>query len=291
MKKVLFIDRDGVLLHEPEDEQVDTIGKVVFPNRMFSKLSDIAAKLDYELVMVTNQDGLGTESYPETDFWPYHELLLRSLRGEGVVFSEVLIDRSFAADNSPYRKPNTGLLTKYIQGDYDLANSFVIGDRWSDMQLASNLGAQGIWIHPRVTDKPGDWRDSIVCKAQSWSDVHKYLFAIDRRAKAIRSTSETRIDASINLDGSGTAEISTGLHFLDHMLDQIARHGSIDLFVDTVGDLEVDEHHTVEDTSIVLGQLFQDALGKKAGITRYGYALPMDDCQAQVQVATMNIIK
>jgi len=282
MKKVLFIDRDGVLMHEPANEQVDAIEKVVFPNGMFSRLAEIASKLDYELVMVTNQDGLGTESYPETDFWPYHELLLRSLRGEDVVFSEILIDRSFVADNSPYRKPNTGLLTKYLEGDYDLANSFVIGDRWSDMQLAANLGSQGIWIHPRETDKEGEWRNAIAFKARSWAEVHKYLFTIDRKARALRSTSETATDARINLDGAGTAEISTGLHFLDHMLDQIAKHGSLDLFVSTNGDLEVDEHHTIEDTAIVLGQLFKDALGKKAGITRYGYALPMDDCEAQV---------
>jgi len=249
MKKVLFIDRDGVLMHEPANEQVDAIEKVVFPNGMFSRLAEIASKLDYELVMVTNQDGLGTESYPETDFWPYHELLLRSLRGEDVVFSEILIDRSFVADNSPYRKPNTGLLTKYLEGDYDLANSFVIGDRWSDMQLAANLGSQGIWIHPRETDKEGEWRNAIAFKARSWAEVHKYLFTIDRKARALRSTSETATDARINLDGAGTAEISTGLHFLDHMLDQIAKHGSF---------------------------------GKKAGITRYGYALPMDDCEAQV---------
>ena len=240
MKKVLFIDRDGILLEEPADEQVDSLDKVKFPKGMFSALSKIVQTLDYELVMVTNQDGLGTESYPETDFWPYQELLIRSLAGEGIEFDEICIDRSFARDNSKYRKPETGLLTKYMNGKYDLDNSYVIGDRWSDMQLAKNLGCKGIWLHPRENKKEGDWRDSIALKSWSWTDVCEYLVKADRRAMAIRNTSETNISACINLDGSGIAEINTGLSFFDHMLDQIARHGSLDLAVKVKGDLEVD---------------------------------------------------
>ncbi len=282
MKKVLFIDRDGVLLEEPLDEQVDSLDKVKFPKGMFSALSKIVKSLDYELVMVTNQDGLGTSSYPESDFWPYQELLIRSLAGEGIAFDEICIDRSFAADKSKYRKPETGLLTKYMTGNYDLENSFVIGDRWSDMQLASNLSCKGIWLHPRENDKDGDWRASVVLKTTNWLDVYDHLIKEDRKAKAIRSTSETNISASINLDGSGIGEIKTGLSFFDHMLDQIARHGSLDLAVEVKGDLEVDEHHTIEDTAIALGEIFNKALAKKAGITRYGYAIPMDDCKAQV---------
>ena len=273
MKKVLFIDRDGILLEEPQDEQVDSLEKVKFPAGMFSALSKIAQSLDYELVMVTNQDGLGTDSYPESDFWPYQE---------GVAFDEICIDRSFAKDNSKYRKPNTGLLTKYLSGKYDLANSYVIGDRWSDMQLAANMGCKGIWLHPRETNKPGNWKDAIVLKANSWSLVLDYLLKADRKATSIRNTSETGISAGINLDGTGAAEINTGLSFFDHMLDQIAKHGSLDVDIEVKGDLEVDEHHTIEDTAIALGDLFHKALAKKAGITRYGYAVPMDDCQAQV---------
>ena len=282
MKKVLFIDRDGILLEEPADEQVDQLDKVRFLPGMFTFLGEIVRKLDYSLVMVTNQDGLGTASYPENQFWPYHELLIRSLRGEGIEFDEIFIDRSFAKDNSPYRKPNTGLLTKYIEGDYDLENSYVIGDRWSDMQLAANLKCKGIWLNKRAVEKPGNWRESIVCDVDNWEGVFKFLMRADRKSKALRTTYETSIRASINLDGNGTAEISSGVNFLDHMLDQISKHGSVDLFIDAQGDLEIDEHHTIEDLAIVLGRLFREALGKKAGIARYGFALPMDDCEAQV---------
>lgn len=282
MKKVLFIDRDGILLEEPVDEQVDSLDKVKFPKGMFSALSKIVRLHDYELVMVTNQDGLGTDSYPESDFWPYQELLIRSLAGEGVEFDDICIDRSFAKDNSKYRKPETGLLTKYMNGKYDLENSYVIGDRWSDMQLAANLGCNGIWLNYRENDKEGAWRDSVVLKSNDWAIVYDYLVKADRKAVATRNTSETKINASINLDGSGIAEITTGLSFFDHMLDQIARHGSLDLAVEVNGDLEVDEHHTIEDTAIALGEIFNKALAKKAGITRYGYAIPMDDCKAQV---------
>ena len=282
MKKILFIDRDGILLEEPADEQVDSLSKVKFPKGMFSALSKVVHSLDYKLVMVTNQDGLGTDSYPESDFWPYQELLIRSLAGEGVEFDEICIDRSFEKDNSKYRKPETGLLTKYLNGKYDLENSFVIGDRWSDMQLASNLGCKGIWLHPRENNKEGVWRNAIVLKSENWEEVYTYLIKVDRKATSVRNTNETKISASINLDGSGVAEIKTGLSFFNHMLDQIARHGDIDLTVNVNGDLEVDEHHTIEDTAIALGEIFNNVLAKKAGITRYGYALPMDDCKAQV---------
>jgi len=282
MKKVLFIDRDGILLEEPDDEQVDSLDKVKFPDGMFSSLGKIAQTLDYELVMVTNQDGLGSNSYPESDFWPYQELLIRSLAGEGIEFAEICIDRSFAKDNSKYRKPETGLLTKYMKGKYDLENSYVIGDRWSDMQLATNLGCKGIWLNYRENNKKGAWRDSVVLKSSEWADVYNYLVRADRKAVGVRNTSETNINASINLDGSGICKIDTGLSFFDHMLDQIARHGSLDLLIEVQGDLEVDEHHTIEDTAIALGEIFNKALAKKAGITRYGFAIPMDDCKAEV---------
>ncbi|MEM9545894.1 MAG: bifunctional histidinol-phosphatase/imidazoleglycerol-phosphate dehydratase HisB [Bacteroidota bacterium] len=282
MKKVLFIDRDGILIEEPDDEQIDDLSKVRFLPGMFTYLGEIAKKLDFHLVMITNQDGLGTASFPEENFWPYHELLLRSLRGEGIVFNEIFIDRSFAHENSPYRKPNTGLLTNYIEGDFDLENSFVIGDRWSDMQLAANLGAKGIWLNRRETERPGNWKEAIIAKPNNWKEVFNFLMTLDRKAKSHRTTSETKIKATLNLDGQGVVEVKTGLKFLDHMLEQIARHGEIDLFVEANGDLEVDEHHTCEDVAIVLGGLFKKALGKKAGIQRYGFALPMDDCRSQV---------
>lgn len=284
MKKVLFIDRDGVLISEPADEQIDALEKVQFPVGMIIYLSEIASKMDYELVMVTNQDGLGTDSYPESTFWPFQELLLHTLESVGVRFKEILIDRSFAADNSPYRKPNIGLVKKYISSEYDLANSFVIGDRWSDMQLAANLGCKGIWIHPRETDREGIWRRSIVKTASSWKAVFDFLIKVDRKSKADRSTSETKVNAALNMDGTGVSEIDTGIAFYDHMLTQIAKHGKVDLFVKCDGDLEVDEHHTIEDVAIVMGELFAEALGTKAGIKRYGYALPMDDCTAQVLI-------
>ena len=269
-------------MREPANEQIDDLSKVEFLPGLFTYLGEIVRKLDYHLVMVTNQDGLGSNSYPESNFWPYQELLIRSLKGEGIVFDEICIDRSFASEQSPYRKPSTGSLTKYIEGDYDLENSFVIGDRWSDMQLASNLKSKGIWLNKKESDKQGNWRDVIVCEPKNWKEVFDFLITIDRKAQSIRVTSETHIDASINLDGQGISKIHTGLKFLDHMLNQLSRHGGVDLFITVDGDLEVDEHHTCEDVAIVLGQLFNEALGKKAGITRYGYALPMDDCQAQV---------
>lgn len=283
MKKVLFIDRDGVILKEPEDFQIDDINKIHFLPGVFNYLGEIARKLDFILVMVTNQDGLGTASFPEKDFWPSHELMLRALESEGITFDQICIDRSFASEKSPYRKPGTAMLTKYINGPYDLENSFVIGDRITDMQLATNLGAKGILMHSpyhEIREEDG----SFEIKAKGWKDIYQFLITQDRKAKATRSTSETQISCSVNLDGMGISEIKTGLPFFDHMLEQIAKHGMIDLFINTKGDLHIDEHHTIEDTAITLGQLIDTALGKKAGIQRYGFALPMDEAGATVLV-------
>lgn len=281
MQKVLFIDRDGVIIREPEDFQIDAIEKLEFLPEVISCLGEIARKLNYTLVMVTNQDGLGTDSFPEHTFWPVQELIIRTLQGEGIVFDQICIDRSFPHENSPYRKPGTAMLHKYISGSYDLENSFVIGDRYTDVQLAWNLKARSILLksplHPYPSDRPKP--DFI---AENWKEIRQYLFKTDRKAKAQRSTSETRIQASLNLDGTGVYDIHTGLSFFDHMLSQWAVHGSVDLFIDAKGDLEVDEHHTIEDTAIVLGELFHNALGKKAGIKRYGFSLPMDEASATV---------
>lgn len=282
MDKILYIDRDGVLLKEPADKQVDNLEKVVFPEGMLTAMSTIAKTLDYKLVMVTNQDGLGTVSYPEADFWPYQELLIRTLISVGVNFHEICIDRSFEAQNSPYRKPRTGMLTKYLANKYDLANSFVIGDRKSDMHLAKNMGCQGIWVHPLADTS--EQLEAVVLQTESWKTIVDYLLKVDRKAHVERATTETQVTASINLDGTGLAEIDTGLAFFDHMLTQIAKHARIDLFINCKGDLKVDEHHTIEDVAITLGQLFTKSLQKKAGLKRYGYALPMDDCTAQVLI-------
>jgi len=283
MQKILFIDRDGVIIHEPADYQIDDIKKLSFLPGVFYYLGEIARKLDYILVMVTNQDGLGTDVFPENTFWPVQELIIRSLYGEGIIFDQICIDRSLPEENSPYRKPGTAMLTKYMTGNYDLENSFVIGDRATDMQLAKNLGAKGILLKSDlhvVNDTDGVF----VRKTQSWEEIYKFLISTERKAKASRITHETSIEGSINLDGSGVSEIRTGLPFFDHMLEQIAKHGQIDLFLQSKGDLHIDEHHTIEDTAIVLGKLFNQALGKKAGIQRYGFYLPMDEAQAKVMI-------
>lgn len=277
MKKVLFIDRDGTIIKEPEDEQIDSYEKLEFLPGAISNLAKIARETDYLLVMVTNQDGLGTDSFPEDTFWPAHNKMLQILEGEGIVFDEILIDRSFPADNLPTRKPGTALLTHYIKGDYDLANSYVFGDRASDIQLAKNLGAQAIYISPEASD-------DAVLNTTDWNEIYRFLKQIPRTAKVTRKTKETDIAITLNLDGSGKAEISTGLAFFDHMLDQLAKHGNIDLSIAVNGDLEVDEHHTIEDTALALGEAFDKALGSKKGIGRYGFALPMDDCLAQVAI-------
>ena len=288
MKKVLFIDRDGTLALEPTDYQLDALDKLVFYPKVFTYLGKIARELDYELVMVTNQDGLGTDSFPEDDFWPTHKFLLQSFENEGVVFDEILIDRSFPADNSPNRKPRTGMLGRYIDADYDLANSFVIGDRITDMELAKNLGCKGLFI---ATDEALGAEEagegitaSIALKTTAWEDIYRFLKLEQRIVKQQRTTHETDIQLTLNLDGTGKSNIDTGIAFFDHMLDQIARHGAMDLDLTVKGDLAVDEHHTIEDTAIVLGEAFAEALGAKLGIERYGFCLPMDDCLAQVSI-------
>jgi imidazoleglycerol-phosphate dehydratase/histidinol-phosphatase len=284
MKKILFIDRDGTIIKEPQDYQIDHISKFDFLPDVLSSLGIINYVLDYKLVMVTNQDGLGTKNYPETDFWPYQELMLRILKSEGIEFSEIHIDRSFPQDNSKFRKPNIGMVEKYLAGKYDIENSYVIGDRWSDIQLAHNIGAKSIMIGGEsvIDKKPENIEATLVLN--NWKQIKEHLIIQDRKAKYVRNTSETSISADINLDGSGIANIDTGLAFFDHMLEQIARHGHIDMNIKTIGDLEIDEHHTIEDTAITLGALFQEALAKKAGIERYGFALPMDDVIAQVMI-------
>lgn len=268
MKKILFIDRDGTLIKEPEDEQIDSFEKLVFVEGMFRNLSFIRKNLDFEFVMVSNQDGLGTASFPEETFWPVHNFILQTLKGEGVEFDDILIDRHFPEDNHPCRKPGTGMLTKYIDNpEYDIAGSFVIGDRESDAQLAENLGCKSLILG----------RDGM-----NWDKIAEMLFAGERIAEMKRKTKETDIEVRLNLDGTGKCDIETGLGFFDHMLEQIGRHGMMDFYVRCNGDLNVDEHHTIEDTGIVIGECILKALGDKRGIERYGYSLPMDDCLAQV---------
>jgi imidazoleglycerol-phosphate dehydratase / histidinol-phosphatase len=283
MKKTLFIDRDGTLVIEPPiDYQLDSLEKLEFYPGVFRYLSRIVEELDYELVMVTNQDGLGTDSFPEDTFWPAHNKMMQALEGEGIVFKEVLIDRSFPADNAPTRKPRTGLLTAYINGEYDLTNSYVIGDRLTDMELAKNLGAKGIYIAPETSEG----FDNAVQKLQtaSWKEIYEFLRFGQRRSHVVRNTNETKIEIVLNLDGIGKSDISTGLPFFDHMLDQLARHGNVDLSIHVSGDLHIDEHHTIEDTALALGEAFDKAIGNKLGIERYGFYLPMDDCLAQVAI-------
>ena len=288
MKKVLFIDRDGTLALEPQDYQLDALDKLEFYPGVFTYLGKIAKELDYALVMVTNQDGLGTDSFPEADFWPTHNFLLKAFESEGVIFDKILIDKSFPADNAPTRKPRTGLLTHYMTGEYDLENSFVIGDRLTDMELAKNLGAKGIFIANDESLGAEETQDNstevIALKTTTWESIYHFLKLSARKVVKVRKTHETDIHLSLNLDGTGKSNIATGIAFFDHMLDQLARHGGMDLSLEVKGDLEVDEHHTIEDTAIVLGEAFADALGDKLGIERYGFCLPMDDCLAQVAI-------
>lgn len=291
MKKVLFIDRDGTLIKEPADEQTDSFEKLVFYPKVFQGLSKIAKELDFELVLVTNQDGLGTEVYPESSFWPVHNFVMSTLAEEDIVFTEEIIDVTFAKDNQPTRKPNTGLLTKYFSDDYDLGNSFVIGDRLTDIELAKNLGGKGIYINDEtflgtdeITVKREELNDYIALESSDWNAIYEFLKLQERTASIVRNTNETKIKIDLNLDGTGKSNIDTGIAFFDHMLDQIARHGQMDLNVEVKGDLEVDEHHTIEDTAIALGEVFADALGNKLGIERYGFCLPMDDCLAQAAI-------
>jgi len=286
MKKVLFIDRDGTLVIEPPiDYQLDSLEKLEFYPGVFQYLSSIVTETDYEIVMVTNQDGLGTDSFPEDTFWPAHNKMLQAFKNEGIEFSEILIDRSFPADMAPTRKPRTGLLTKYLEGDYDLENSFVIGDRLSDMELAKNLGAKGIFITAEkviLTSEQEALKAAISLITQSWKDIYTFLKLPPRTATVQRTTKETDIYIELNLDGNGQATNETGLGFFDHMLDQLARHSGSDLTVKVKGDLHIDEHHTIEDTALALGSAYREALGDKMGIERYGFSLPMDDCLAQV---------
>ncbi|MGB0366096.1 MAG: bifunctional histidinol-phosphatase/imidazoleglycerol-phosphate dehydratase HisB [Flavobacteriaceae bacterium] len=289
MKKVLFIDRDGTLALEPTDYQLDALEKLIFYPEVFTYLGKIAREMDFELVMVTNQDGLGTASFPEDTFWPTHNFLLQSFKNEGIVFDNILIDRSFPADNAPTRKPRTGLLTQYLKKEnYDLANSFVIGDRITDMELAKNLGCKGLFIatdEALGAEEAGEAiEDSIALRTTAWEEIYRFLKLDQRIVVKKRTTHETEIALTLNLDGSGKSNINTGIAFFDHMLDQLARHGGMDITLSVKGDLEVDEHHTIEDTAIVLGEAFANALGDKLGIERYGFCLPMDDCLAQVSI-------
>lgn len=268
MKRLLFIDRDGTLIKEPADEQIDSFEKLEFVEGVFRNLGFIRKNLDFEFVMVSNQDGLGTDSFPEDTFWPVHNFILQTLKGEGIEFDNILIDRHFPEDNHPCRKPGTGMLTEYINNpEYDLANSYVIGDRETDAQLATNLGCKALILG----------KDDI-----TWEKIAEILFAGERTAEITRTTHETDITVRINLDGTGKCDIQTGLGFFDHMLEQIGRHGMMDLYVRCNGDLHVDEHHSIEDTGIVIGECLLKALGDKRGIERYGYTLPMDDCLCQV---------
>ncbi len=279
MKKVLFIDRDGTLIEEPEDFQIDSFEKLKFTPQVFTYLGKIAHELDYELVMVSNQDGLGTASFPEETFHPVQNFIVQAFETEAVVFSEIHVDRSFAQENKLTRKPQTGMLTKYFSGEYDLKNSFVIGDRETDVLLAKNLGAKAIYIKNENFDTP---ETETVFVAENWRAVYEFLRLPPRLVSHRRTTKETEISIELNLDGKGAAEISTGIHFFDHMLEQIARHGALDLKIAATGDLHIDEHHTIEDVGIALGEAFALALADKRGMERYGFCLPMDDCLAQV---------
>ena len=291
-KKVLFIDRDGTIVLEPEDYQLDHFGKLKFYPEAIQYLARIARELDYELVMVTNQDGLGTDSYPEDTFWPIQELLLQILEGEGVFFEEIIIDRTFPEEMAETRKPKTGLLKRYFsKEEFDLENSYVIGDRLTDMELAKNLGSKGIFIHTHeelgskeISVDRSELDELISLSTDSWEEIYNHLKRRQRGAELVRKTNETDISIKLNLDGTGKSDIDTGIKFFDHMLDQLARHGQMDLELKVKGDLEVDEHHSIEDTAIALGEVFSIALGNKLGIERYGFCLPMDDCLAQVSI-------
>ena len=281
-KRVLFIDRDGTIVVEPSDEQLDSFDKLEFVPGVFKALTFLRDHTDFEFVMASNQDGLGTPSYPEKDFYPTQNFILNTLKGEGVEFDDILIDPHFPEDNAPTRKPGTGMFGKYMTGEYDLAASYVIGDRATDVELARNLGCRAVLLQDNADSLPSDLRSVCALASRDWWKVAEFIFAGERRASAHRATKETDILVELNIDGTGKCDISTGLGFFDHMLEQIGRHGGMDLTVKVKGDLYVDEHHTIEDTGIVLGECIRKALGSKRGIERYGYALPMDDCMAQV---------
>ena len=290
-KKVLFIDRDGTLIKEaPPSYQLDSFDKLEFYPGMFTWMGRIAKEMDFELVMVTNQDGLGTASFPEETFWPLHHFVMKSLENEGIIFSAVKIDKSFTTDNAPTRKPGTGMLTDYLNNPgYDMAGSFVIGDRITDMQLAKNLGCKAIWLKAdpalgaeEIIDTAENLATTILSETTSWKKIYEFLKLGQRIIKHRRNTNETKIAIELNLDGSGKSFVDTGLNFFDHMLEQLSRHSGIDLSIKVEGDLHIDEHHTIEDTAITLGEAFHLAMGNKTGMERYGFSLPMDDCLAQV---------
>ena len=289
-KKILFIDRDGTIVLEPNDYQLDSLEKLEFYPDVFQYLGKIAKEMDFELVLVTNQDGMGTNSFPEKDFWPTQNFIIKAFANEGIVFDEIFIDKSFPEENSPNRKPRTGMLTKYIDNsEYDLENSIVIGDRITDIELAKNLGCKALFINKNENLGSQESKlelkeieKCIVLKTISWKAIYDFLKLENRTSEIYRKTNETDIFIKIDLDGTGKSAIETGIAFFDHMLDQISRHGQIDLEITVKGDLQVDEHHTIEDTAIALGEVFSKALGSKLGIERYGFCLPMDDCLAQV---------
>jgi len=291
-KKVVFIDRDGTLVLEPENYQLDSLTKLEFYPKVFQFLSKIVKELDFELAMVTNQDGLETDSFPEETFWPTQNFLLKAFENEGITFDEIFIDKSFPEDNAPTRKPRTGMLTKYLNNpEYDLENSYVIGDRITDVELAKNLGSKAIFIKNEenlggneIGTSLEELQNGIALQTNDWQKIYEFLKLDERTASISRKTNETDINITLNLDGTGKSNINTGISFFDHMLDQIARHGQMDLDIQVKGDLEVDEHHTIEDTAIALGEVFAKALGNKLGIERYGFCLPMDDCLAQVAI-------
>ncbi len=290
-KKVLFIDRDGTLISEAPDEQIDTINKMQFYPGVFTYLGKIAHEMDYELVMVTNQDGLGTDAFPEGDFWPIQNFIIDSLANEGISFEAIHMDRTFPEEGADTRKPGVGLLQDYFSKSYDLENSFVIGDRLTDMELALNLGASGIFINSaaalgedEIKSDTTKIEEKIALTTDSWEEVYTFLKTKDRIAEVKRKTAETDIFIRINPDGSGRSSISTGIAFFDHLLEQLSKHGLMDLDIKVKGDLEVDEHHTIEDTAIALGEALNEAIGSKIGMERYGFTLPMDDCLAQVAI-------
>lgn len=293
MKKILFIDRDGTLIKEaPPTYQVDAFEKLVFYPDMFTWMKRIATELDFELVMVTNQDGLGTAAYPEETFWPIQNFLLKTLENEGIIFSNIHIDKTFAADNAPTRKPSTGMLNQYLNSsEYDIEGSFVIGDRITDVQLARNLGCKAIWINndaslgaAEITNDITILNSTIALETNNWKSIYEFLKLGQRIIQHQRNTNETKIQLLMNLDGKGVSNINTGLNFFNHMLEQLSRHSGIDIAIAVEGDLHIDEHHTIEDTAIALGEAFAIALGNKKGIERYGFTLPMDDCLAQVAI-------
>ena len=290
MKKILFIDRDGTIINEHETLQIDRFDKLVFYPKVFEFLGKISKELDYKLVMVSNQDGLGTDSYPEEDFNIIQNFILKTLKNEGIEFDDILIDNSFPEDNKPTRKPGIGLLNSYLNNkNFDIKNSFVIGDRLTDMEFAFNIGCNGIFINNNdnlgIKElKTKNFRNNIILNTTDWEKIYKKLLLFDRTTSITRNTNETKIDIKINLDGKGVSDINTGIDFFDHMLEQLSKHGNIDLFIKANGDLNIDEHHTIEDTAIALGEAINSALGKKSGISRYGFTLPMDDSLASVSI-------